>query len=447
MANPCGYCDEIETALMDATKGMDTFAARMKLTEAGLGDIVKKLDNKQPITDAEFNKLWENPATRSDGIRVMENAGKDLVKKIADDAIKNGDELTMMKVSDEIKKTAEICVRKEVCPIATGTAIGLGAIATVGTLGVASGVLWDYDEKQDAFIRKTMVGKPPDKEPWERFADYTTVENKWTWEQTVLPTSVADAYKAYIDEGYLAYRKYSLGAIPGYQGRGADISEWICQNFAISAADYINSLRNPDGSQKYFAQVVNIIGRYDDPTIGEPGAKGQILHAAIVLIDKTKPYAYVIDPMNKLPSNQLDTPEKILDHIMNPLVWEPSVTLRTTPEPKLSIKYEKTLVEPQYSDYSGTIQVGESLSELVGTKMSLGDAAYTIDHIEYMDKAEQQYKYQGSKIGSVPVPTDISNTFTSESNLTSPEMMKQAQYGAVAQISPWESVGSKSKVI
>lgn len=424
MTNPCGYCDEIENALVKATDEMDTFTARQRLTNAGLGDIIKKLDNKQTITDAEFNQLWE-PANREYGIKVMESAGRNMVEEITEKAIKSGDELEILKTKNEITNELKQCIIKGTCEKGfnvKAALIGIGAIATAATLMNLDTSKFDKnmsinDTKQElikqiygnnattgninqtSFLVDKYTGngtKPINATTLQEINRKLNTTTTYIFDpvanQYIEATLIKTPYEKIEREmvrvpfdmlGRILYfgqevpigikhpyetlansglfLKYGdEGAIPRAQGTAIDPLEYMCQQFAM---DGVEEIRKAGDN----AHVVGLYGRYTQ------SGKDKF-HAMIAIEDPTREYLYTIDPsagfLSDVPKN-IDYMTELKEKISNPLNYTPIIISRI---PKTIISMpEYTLVDPS----SGGL-VKETNNNLVGQLIGKGKRQYEI---------------------------------------------------------------------
>jgi len=308
MVSACKYCDDIDNIARTLKQDIASKAARKRLA-AREPTLVKKIDSGEKLTDNELDVLWKEE-NRSDAIDVMYGKKRDLIDNITERAIKSGDEAKISKVNDEIKKTTEICVRKGECGTDIGLAIGLGAIATVGILGEATGDDWIFDKDTDAFYK--IVGILPDDTltPYETFG-YGT------------PTIIADAWAFLHQNNMPDSSAYEFGPNWDYSkiqtlGMMTDPTKFVCTDYTRLGVKLLNSRGNP------YIEAYTLIVR---------GDKGD--HALILLADKRYNNKYIIDPLSGIKMaggkvyNETQMDSNLINAANNITNWWTSPALKT----------------------------------------------------------------------------------------------------------------------
>jgi len=300
--------------------------------------IAFKISNGDELTELERIKLWKEQ--RDLGIDAMwhEMDQNGLVRGLKDDALKSGNEERIRNLAEEMKKTKDDCIKKGDCTKG-GSKVAIAGAAIVGgaaIIGAAEGRSAFYDEKTDTY--------------------YTTSIKAVGHEQGI-PGLAAQAWNELVTAG-IPDRKYTFGNIPDVQGRDADQTEYICQNFAMDAANYLQS-------KGYNAWAVLVSGNYDDGT--------QVKHAIIAIEDKSNMSTFILDPTDGVALKGETTEEKNT-RIGNAYKTLGNFTPIQTSGGKIEVSIgDMTLIEPQTGEMKKT---GISIA---GKEMTLGGNKYTID--------------------------------------------------------------------
>jgi hypothetical protein len=280
--------------------------------------------------------------------------------------------------------------------------------ATVGALSKATGTTWGYNEDTKSFYEMTPMKNTKTISP-------TYVERETDYGGEYINANIIDAWEALMASG-IPNRKYSMGESPGIEGKRQDRTEYICQNFAIDATNYLNSIKDNDGNKKFSAVAINLVGT---DTQGKT-----IPHVVIKIEDKTDAMAYWIDPSAGIWSEKEETKlESMQKWIKDPRSYAPFATTRIPITTKVT--YAGTLVEPQ------TGQTGKTGYDLTGTKMMLGDTEYTIEHIEELPNVIQTTAYIYDEGILAATPTAIGKNRiaqTTENYAPALEKVRQALY-------------------
>lgn len=261
----------------------------------------------------------------------------------------------------------------KVKPLIIKTRTVAAIAATVGALSKATGTTWGYNEDTNSFYEMTPMSD-----------DKTLIKTKQVERQThyggtyaQINADMIDAWEALMESG-IPDREYTFGELPGIEGTTKDKTEYICQNFAISAAYYLNSIKDEEGNQKFYAIAMNLVGTDQGGDI--------VPHTVVKIEDRTNAIAYWIDPSAGVWSEKEETRlESMQKWIKDPRSYTPFATTRipiTT-----QVAYAGTIVEPQ------TGQTGKTGYDLTGTKMRLGIIEYTIEHTEELPNVIQSKSY------------------------------------------------------
>ena len=259
----------------------------------------------------------------------------------------------------------------KVKPLVTKARTVAAVAATVGALSKATGTTWGYNEDTNEFYEMT----PMSNDKTTMTPTYITRESEYGGEY--VNANIIDAWEALMSSG-IPDREYTMGELPEVEGTTRDKTEYICQNFAMSAVYYLNSITDEEGNQKFHVIAMNLIGtdQYGDT----------VAHVIIKIEDRTNAMAYWIDPTKGIWSEKEETQlSSIQKWIKDPRSYVPFATTRipiTT-----QIAYAGTIVEPQ------TGQTGETGYDLTGTKMMLEERQYTIEHTEELPNVIQIKSY------------------------------------------------------
>jgi len=272
----------------------------------------------------------------------------------------------MTNYCDELTKLAN-----RVKPIVIKPRTVAAIAATVGALSKATGTTWGYNEDTNEFYEMT----PMSDDKTTMTPTYITKESEYGGEY--INENIIDAWEALMSSG-IPERKYSEGELPSIEGTAKDKTEYICQNYAMDATNYLNNIKDENGNQKFHATAILIAGT---DTYGNT-----IGHAAIKIEDRTNAIAYWIDPSAGVWSEKEETQLSSMQKwIKNPRSYVPFATTRipiTT-----QVEFAGTIIEPQ------TGQTGETGYDITGTQMMLGETQYTIEHIEELQNAIQIQAY------------------------------------------------------
>jgi len=268
----------------------------------------------------------------------------------------------------------------KVKPLITKARTVAAIAATVGALSKATGTTWGYNEDTNEFYEMT----PMSDDKTTMTPTYVTRESEYGGEY--VNANIIDAWESLMSSG-IPDREYTMGELPGVEGTTRDKTEYICQNFAMSAVYYLNSIKDKEGNQKFHAIAMNIVGtdQWGDA----------VAHAAIKIEDRTNAMAYWIDPTAGIWSEKEETQlSSIQKWIKDPRSYVPFATTRIPITTK--IEYAGTIIEPQ------TGQTGETGYDLTGTTMRLGTTRYVIEHTEELPNVIQikSYIYDEGKTGA-----------------------------------------------
>lgn len=259
----------------------------------------------------------------------------------------------------------------KVKPLVTKARTVAAVAATVGALSQATGTTWGYNEDTNEFYEMT----PMSDDKTTMTPTYITRESDYGGEY--VNANIIDAWEALMSSG-IPERKYSEGELPSIEGTAKDKTEYICQNYAMDATNYLNNIKDENGNQKFHATAILIAGT---DTYGNA-----IGHAAIKIEDRTNAIAYWIDPSAGVWSEKEETQLSSMQKwIKDPRSYVPFATTRipiTT-----QVEFAGTIIEPQ------TGQTGETGYDITGTQMMLGETQYTIEHIEELPNAIQIQAY------------------------------------------------------
>jgi hypothetical protein len=407
------------------SKGMKEMLERMRHerrdfavnTLATKGDDFKraafKIKNGDELDELERLKLWNS----GDEIRTLAKDalddvnGNKLVKGLVDDAVKKGDAARAKNLKTSMKEELEKCIKRGECgggtaaaaaaaaPIGKmlnavgGSMVGLGILAaaglSVGVVSTADGKSWIKDNATNTFYEIN---------PTKRQNGY--VENTRI---SSIEQRISDLLSR---EGFYEDDVYTEGSTPGIQGRAIDVDEYICQNFAIDAANVINARFEEE--EGIVAKVVNVYGHYDDNM--------EIQSHALIVLENRK-------------------------HILNSYVDPKSG--------KTVNLYEQRFMEPQsgyLGDYSGW--------DLSGSKMVLGGRTYTIESLQTMENAYQKigtawYPEHPAPVGDNTLyQTSDRNTPMLDELIKKDEMYINETVGRLDRIDPWRiATSGTSKVV
>jgi hypothetical protein len=383
--------------------------------------IAFKLSNGDELTEAERLKLWDN----GDDIRKL---GKDaahtddgnlLIKGLTDDAIKSGDKARMQKLADEIKADKENCVKLGECAgtsaisstlssaLSSTPVLALGILTAAGltmtTMTDADGKMWKFNNDTQTYYE--IIPKGP------KIVDVTYSHEQSAVGPEDVNAAILPAWKALMNSE-IPYEDYTVGELEGIQGTKYDISENICQNFAIKG---INAINNDENVKKanLVAKVVNIIGT---------DVNGEVIsHTAVMIENKNKVIATYTDQLTGKTENI----------------------------------YEKTIIEPQ------TGQTSYSGSDLTHTKMMTGDTEYNMEYIQELTNATQEYypQYDDTEDNTIiPEPGSKEGGITATlQDEYAPTMSNIVKEGITAGLSPsdadkmlvdaWWSQGKDVKIV
>jgi hypothetical protein len=274
-----------------------------------------------------------------------------------------------------------------------GSMVGLGILAaaglSVGVVSTADGKSWIKDNATNTFYEIN---------PTKRQNGY--VENTRI---SSIEQRISDLLSR---EGFYEDDVYTEGSTPGIQGRAIDVDEYICQNFAIDAANVINARFEEE--EGIVAKVVNVYGHYDDNM--------EIQSHALIVLENRK-------------------------HILNSYVDPKSG--------KTVNLYEQRFMEPQsgyLGDYSGW--------DLSGSKMVLGGRTYTIESLQTMENAYQKigtawYPEHPAPVGDNTLyQTSDRNTPMLDELIKKDEMYINETVGRLDRIDPWRiATSGTSKVV
>jgi hypothetical protein len=267
---------------------------------------------------------------------------------------------------------------------------------------------WKYDPKADTYNSMTLA-KTPEEQP------ELDPENG-------LPVGVSEAYKELVKSG-ISGKKYTFGNIEGIQGSKVDPTEYICQNYAIDAVNYLND-------KGYDVSLVNLYG-----TKLENG--DAIWHSIIAINDKSRNYIYTIDPLGTLTHSTGDLlSDQLVTKLKDPGNYTP-ISISRLPT-LVASESEKTFVEPQ-DNFAKNLD-----NNIVGNSMYIGDAIYTIDHIEIIKNPIQGESYMPDVKTSGIEP--IGDMELSQIDLSSPMAQKQIEIDDRMAYNAWSVTGTDSKV-
>ena len=371
-----------------------------------------KIKNGDELDELERLKLWNS----GDEIRTLAKDalddvnGNKLVKGLVDDAVKKGDAARAKNLQNSMKEELEKCIKRGECgggaaaataaatPIGKtlsavgGSMIGLGMLAAaglgVGMVNTADGKSWIKDNTTNTFYEI----KP-------------TTQRKGYVENTRISSIEQRISNLLSEQGFYGDDVYTEGSTPGVQGRAVDDEEYVCQNFAIDAANAINAKFKEEG---IVAKVVNVYGHYNDDMEKQN-------HALIVLENRNKVINGYVDPISGKTVNL----------------------------------YEQRLMEPQsgyLGDYSGW--------DLSGSKMKLNGRTYTIESLQTMENAYQNIGtvwgtgYVAPKGDKMLYQTSDADTPVLDELIKIDTMEFNETVGRLDRIDPWGTTTSgTSKVV
>ena len=291
--------------------------------------------------------------------------------------------------------------------------------ATVGALSKATGTTWGYDEESNSFYEMTPMKNIKTTTP-----PYEERETKFGGE--FVNANIIDAWEALMASG-IPNRKYSEGKTPGQQGTKIDKTEYVCKQFAIDAANYLNSLKDENGNQKFHVKAMGLLGiyTYGYDNNGNDLTGQEVAHEMIVIEDRENAIAYWIDPTAGVWSEKEETQLSSMQKwIKDPLSYVPFATTRIPITTR--IEFEKTPVEPQ----SG--QTGLTGYDLTGTKMMLGEKEYKINYIDEMktpiiEEKIMQYDTYGDSDTTyiLPVPLNMEDLLVHSDDTYDDKELKQ----------------------
>ena len=291
--------------------------------------------------------------------------------------------------------------------------------ATVGALSKATGTTWGYDEESNSFYEMTPMKNIKTTTP-----PYEERETEFGGE--FVNANIIDAWEALMASG-IPNRKYSEGKTPGQQGTKIDKTEYVCKQFAIDAANYLNSLKDENGNQKFHVKAMGLLGiyTYGYDNNGNDLTGQEVAHEMIVIEDRENAIAYWIDPTAGVWSEKEETQLSSMQKwIKDPLSYVPFATTRIPITTR--IEFEKTPVEPQ----SG--QTGLTGYDLTGTKMTLGEKEYKINYIDEMktpiiEEKIMQYDTYGDSDTTyiLPVPLNMEDLLVHSDDTYDDKELKQ----------------------
>jgi hypothetical protein len=273
--------------------------------------------------------------------------------------------------------------------------------ATVGALSKATGTTWGYDEESDSFYEMTPIKNIKTTTP-----PYETRKSEYGGE--FVNANIIDAWEALMASG-IPDRKYSEGNTPGQQGTKIDKTEYVCKQFALDATNYLNSIKDEKGNQKFHVKAMGLLGIYTygydengNDLIGQ-----EVAHELIVIEDRENAIAYWIDPTAGVWSEKEETQLSSMQKwIKDPRSYVPFETTRIPMTTR--VEFEKTPIEPQ------TGQTGLTGYDLTGTKMALGEKEFKITYIDEMktpiiEEKIMQYDTYGDSDTTyiLPVPLNM----------------------------------------
>jgi hypothetical protein len=183
----------------------------------------------------------------------------------------------------------------------------------------------------------------------------------------------------------------------------------VCKQFAIDATNYLNSIKDENGNQKFHVKAMGLLGiyTYGYDNNGNDLTGKEVAHEMIVIEDRENAIAYWIDPTAGVWSEKEETQLSSMQKwIKDPRSYVPFATTRIPITTR--IEFEKTPVEPQ----SG--QTGLTGYDLTGTKMTLGEKEYKINYIDEMktpiiEEKIMQYDTYGDSDTTyiLPVPLNM----------------------------------------
>lgn len=317
-----------------------------------------KIKNGDELDELERLKLWNS----GDEIRTLAKdalddvGGNKLVKGLVDDAAKKGDATRAKNLKTSMKEELEKCIKRGECgggaaaaatvqigktlSAAGGSMVGLGILTAAGlSIGVvnnADGKTWIKDKETNTFYE---IQPKQQRKGYKENTKISSIEQR-----------ISDLLSK---QGF--YDKIGTeGSVPDIQGSTIDTDEYMCQNFAIDAANAINAKFEEEG---IVAKVVAVYGHYDDDM-------GTLNHALIILENRNNVMNSYVDPISGKTVNL----------------------------------YEQRFMEPQtgyLGDYSGW--------DLSGSKMEAGVRTYTVETLQSMENAYQRIGTAWKPEFAVPV--------------------------------------------
>jgi len=371
-----------------------------------------KIKNGDELDELERLKLWNS----GDEIRALAKdalddvGGNKLVKGLVDDAAKKGDAARAKNLQTSMKEELEKCIKRGEC--GGGATAAAAAVAPIGkTLSAVGGSMVGLGMLAAAGLGVGMINSADGKSWIKDNATNTFYEIKPTTQRKgyVENTRISSIEQRISDllsrEGFYEDDVYTEGSTPGIQGRAIDVDEYICQNFAIDAANTVNARFKEEG---IVAKVVTVYGHYNDNM-------ELMSHSLIVLENRNN----------------------VLNSYMDPISGK-TVNL-----------YEQRLMEPQdgyLGDYSGW--------DLSGSKMKHGGRTYTIESLQTMENAYQKVGTAWDPGFPAPVgdntlyQTSDRNTPMLDKLIKKDEMNKNETVGRLDRIDPWGiATSGTSKVV
>ncbi len=412
--------------------------ALLELDRKGLSEQVAKLRDGRALNSEEIDAMWKERDLVQDALyksdnelkmktRIFEEKAKEINAR-AEELMMRGTKEEKAALAEERKAFRkaiddETAKCKKEAPLTGGCAPGgavssggksvgkgaaiIGASALVGgailsTTETADGKKWLYDKKSNTYMEITPIG------PKTISPSYSLRQSEIGEENVA--TSILPAYDKLMKSD-IPKKQYKTGVYGTL-----DDNEQICQDYALQAANMINSDENLK-NKGLQAKIVTILGTVTEaPNGGEYKPGDMIAHAAILIENTKKPIGSYVDPTSG----------------------------------KTVTMYEQTLMEPQ------TGQTGETGSDLTGTSMMLGNYKYKIESTQEMKTGEQQlvYEFDLARKTAITVPTSQAISTTIEGNAQAMNKNVETVKGMganesvinIAKVDPYWTFGGETKI-
>jgi len=284
----------------DIPSGLDDMIEQMKRERktysrnelAKKGDDYKKIALKastdKELTEAERLKLWNSDTeTRQLAKDALDDVnGNKLIKGLKDDALASGDSTRIRKLSDEMKRELDDCIKRRDCGGVSGVTSTSGKLLSemgmsLGTAGLllgaglelakiqnADGRLFEFDKTNNILIEMDTSSVP-------KFATgISRVRKQTRYGEKLIDSDIENIWNA-LRDARLFDKRATEGNTPGVQLN--DANEFLCQEFQIEGTEIAERAKTTHQN----VLAVTILGEAED--------KRPISHALIAIEMKDKP--------------------------------------------------------------------------------------------------------------------------------------------------------------